>query len=103
MRGGEAPCRREDERADPHAPSPPALHPGFIAELMIARTMTATAIPTDPYLRDAIALMQDINERLLASRLQGVRLTWRAGRARVDGRVLDGGVCAVQAAADRAP
>lgn len=63
----------------------------------------STATPTDPFLLDAITLMNDINRRLLPSRINAMRLTWRKGSTRVDCRVLDGEICAVLAPSDRAP
>jgi len=64
--------------------------------------MSTAATPADPFLRDAAILMHDINRRLLAGRLNALRLTWRVGGTRVDCRVLDGEVCAVLAPADAA-
>jgi len=64
--------------------------------------MTTAATSSDPFLRDAIAMMHQINRRLLAGRLSALRLTWgsAAGGARVDCRILDGEVCAALAPAD---
>jgi hypothetical protein len=64
--------------------------------------MSTAATSSDPFLRDAIAMMHQINHRLLAGRLSALRLTWRNGAARVDCRVLDGEVCAALAPADGA-